>query len=402
MDHFAYRDRTLFCEDVPVPELAEQYGTPLYVYSEATLLRHLREVQTAFAEAKPIIAYSVKSNGNLSICRLMAEHGSGFDVTSGGELHRALTAGGTGTKIVYAGVGNDETSGIDYYNCLNDQADDCEEYSEGLIRTRAGNRKLDPETSKSWTAGFVWSPLDGLDLSLDWFDIDMRNQVQDMSVDSILRDEASCRLGDLDINSPTCVDALARITRSSNGSLYGIYVNPINVARETTSGADLSARYRFDTSVGRFTLSANHTWVKRHDFQQYKGDRVEDEFEVNSGFDIPRTKTSASVTWEKDAWSATLHGERLGRLPNGWSYDQVWEDGDPGPTIAPTYRFNASAQYTFGDHARLSLAVTNLFNKMPPHDPTYTAYPYYDISWFDAVGRTVYVQYTHKFGGSPL
>jgi len=108
MDHFAYRDRTLFCEDVPVPELAEQYGTPLYVYSEATLLRHLAEVQTAFAEANPIIAYSVKSNGNLSICRLMAEHGSGFDVTSGGELHRALKAGGTGTKIVYAGVGKSD------------------------------------------------------------------------------------------------------------------------------------------------------------------------------------------------------------------------------------------------------------------------------------------------------
>src|SRR6185436_407708 len=108
MDHFAYRDRTLFCEDVPVPELAAQYGTPVYVYSQATLLRHLTEVQKAFAPANPIIAYSVKSNGNLSICRLMAEHGSGFDVTSGGELHRALKAGGTGTKIVYAGVGKSD------------------------------------------------------------------------------------------------------------------------------------------------------------------------------------------------------------------------------------------------------------------------------------------------------
>ena len=85
MDHFAYRDRTLFCEDVPVPELAATYGTPLYVYSRATLLHHLREIQTAFAPANPIICYSVKTNGNLSLCQLMAEHGSGFDVTSGGE-----------------------------------------------------------------------------------------------------------------------------------------------------------------------------------------------------------------------------------------------------------------------------------------------------------------------------
>src|SRR5947209_5113142 len=105
MDHFAYRDRTLFCEDVPVPELASEYGTPLYVYSQATLLRHLTEVQKAFAPANPVIAYSVKSNGNLGICKLMAEHGSGFDVTSAGELYRALAAGSKGAKIVFAGVG---------------------------------------------------------------------------------------------------------------------------------------------------------------------------------------------------------------------------------------------------------------------------------------------------------
>lgn len=105
MDHFAYRDRVLHCEDVPVTALAEQYGTPLYVYSQATLVHHLTQLQRAFAPANPLICYSVKTNGNLAICRLMAEHGAGFDVTSGGELYRALKAGGTGSKIVYAGVG---------------------------------------------------------------------------------------------------------------------------------------------------------------------------------------------------------------------------------------------------------------------------------------------------------
>src|SRR5438477_11057521 len=108
MDHFAYRDRTLFCEDVPVPELAERYGTPLYIYSQATLLHHLKQVQTAFAEAKPIICYSVKANGNLSLCRLMGQHGAGFDVTSQGEFQRALKAGPSGSKIVFAGVGKSD------------------------------------------------------------------------------------------------------------------------------------------------------------------------------------------------------------------------------------------------------------------------------------------------------
>jgi diaminopimelate decarboxylase len=105
MDHFSYRDRTLHCEDVPVSELAEQYGTPLYVYSEATLVHHLKQIQTAFAVANPIICYSVKANGNLSICRLMGQHGAGYDVTSGGEFFRALKAGPPGSKIVFASVG---------------------------------------------------------------------------------------------------------------------------------------------------------------------------------------------------------------------------------------------------------------------------------------------------------
>lgn len=105
MDHFSYRDRVLHCEDAAIPELARLYGTPLYVYSTATLLHHLRQIQTAFAPARPVICYSLKTNGNIHMGRLMADHGSGFDVTSGGELFRALASGGTGDKIVFAGVG---------------------------------------------------------------------------------------------------------------------------------------------------------------------------------------------------------------------------------------------------------------------------------------------------------
>src|SRR5205807_3986598 len=100
MDHFHYKNRLLHCEEIPVRALAEKYGTPLYVYSKATLLHHLGQIQKAFAAAQPLICYSIKTNGNLAICRLMAEHGAGFDVTSGGELYRALKAGGSGDKIV--------------------------------------------------------------------------------------------------------------------------------------------------------------------------------------------------------------------------------------------------------------------------------------------------------------
>jgi len=105
MDHFRYKDRILFCEDVPVRTLAETYGTPLFVYSKATLLHHLKQIQTAFAETSPLICYSIKTNGNLAIARLMVENGAGCDVTSGGELYRALKAGCPADRIVFAGVG---------------------------------------------------------------------------------------------------------------------------------------------------------------------------------------------------------------------------------------------------------------------------------------------------------
>jgi diaminopimelate decarboxylase len=108
MDHFTYKNRVLYCEDVPVPALAEKYGTPLYVYSTATLLHHLHELQRAFGPADPLLCSSIKTNANLHIARLMGEHGAGFDVTSYGELFRALKAGGTGPKIVFAGAGKTE------------------------------------------------------------------------------------------------------------------------------------------------------------------------------------------------------------------------------------------------------------------------------------------------------
>jgi diaminopimelate decarboxylase len=108
MDHFHYQGRILHCEEIPVPKLAETYGTPLYVYSRKTLLCHLDELKKAFAALEPLICYSIKTNANLHIARLMGEHGTGFDVTSAGELYRAVKAGGVGPRIVFAGVGKTE------------------------------------------------------------------------------------------------------------------------------------------------------------------------------------------------------------------------------------------------------------------------------------------------------
>lgn len=105
MSQFQYRDGELFCEDVSVTKLAEEHGTPLWIYSKAFLLGQLKQIQTAFAEVEPVICYSVKANSTLGILKVMHEAGSSFDVVSGGELYRVKAAGADTSKVVFAGVG---------------------------------------------------------------------------------------------------------------------------------------------------------------------------------------------------------------------------------------------------------------------------------------------------------
>ena len=105
MDHFNYKDDSLFCEDVAISTLAETYGTPLYVYSRATLERHWHAFDAALAGRDHLVCYAVKANSNLAVLNVLARLGSGFDIVSGGELQRVLRAGGDPDKIIFSGVG---------------------------------------------------------------------------------------------------------------------------------------------------------------------------------------------------------------------------------------------------------------------------------------------------------
>ena len=105
MDHFNYKDGDLLCEDVSIATLAEQYGTPLYVYSRATLERHWHAFDRALAEHDHLVCYAVKANSNLAVLNLLARLGSGFDIVSGGELSRVLQAGGDPAKVIFSGLG---------------------------------------------------------------------------------------------------------------------------------------------------------------------------------------------------------------------------------------------------------------------------------------------------------
>ncbi len=158
MHLFKYQENELFAEDVPVSELVAEYGTPLYIYSYSTLLRHLRAYTDAFKDYPHIICFALKANPNSAILRLFARHGGGADIVSGGELYKALKAGIPPQKIVYAGVGKTEEeikfalkSRILMFNV--ESEDELEEINRiaGIMKRKAPialriNPDIDPET----------------------------------------------------------------------------------------------------------------------------------------------------------------------------------------------------------------------------------------------------------------
>ncbi|MEO0226373.1 MAG: diaminopimelate decarboxylase, partial [candidate division WOR-3 bacterium] len=113
MNFFNYRDGSLFCEDIPLEQIGERFGTPCYVYSYQTLARHYHRLVKAWRPVEFILTYAVKANSNIAILRTFKKFGAWADVVSGGEIYRALRAGFSPDRIIFGGVGKTEKE-IDY------------------------------------------------------------------------------------------------------------------------------------------------------------------------------------------------------------------------------------------------------------------------------------------------
>jgi len=165
VDHFCYIGGLLHCETVPVPDLADRFGTPAFIYSARTFTDRYDELAAAFAELDPIICYSVKSCQNLHICRLLRERGASFDVVSGGELSRVLEIGADPSRVVFAGAGKTDAeirhgieAGIGWFNVESQQelenltrsAQDLGKRVRAALRV---NPDVDPETHAYTTTG---------------------------------------------------------------------------------------------------------------------------------------------------------------------------------------------------------------------------------------------------------
>jgi diaminopimelate decarboxylase len=165
MHHFQYKDNELYAEGIAVREIAETVGTPVYIYSHATLERHYRAMDEAFAAVPHTICYSMKANSNLAVLKTFFSLGGGVDIVSGGELYRALVAGVDPVKVVYSGVGkkDDEieyalNTGILLFNVESEEELERIDQVAGRLGKKAGiairvNPDVDPETHPYITTG---------------------------------------------------------------------------------------------------------------------------------------------------------------------------------------------------------------------------------------------------------
>ncbi len=158
MNHFQYQGNDLYCEEIAVKDIAAQVGTPFYLYSHATLKRHMEAFSSAFASIPHIVCYSIKANSNLAVLKTFVSLGAGFDMVSGGELFRAQQVGCDPQKIVYSGVGKTEleieaalNAGILMFNVESPQELETIDRVAGRLGKKAGiairvNPDVDPQT----------------------------------------------------------------------------------------------------------------------------------------------------------------------------------------------------------------------------------------------------------------
>lgn len=217
MHYFQYRGSELHAEDVPITRIVEQVGTPVYLYSLATLRRHYRVFDEAFARIKHLVCFSIKANSNLAVLRAFVREGSGFDVVSGGELFRAVKAGADPRKIVFSGVGKsrDEIAyalqqHILMFNVESSQELDAINAVAGSLGKKAPvslrvNPDVDPKTHPYISTGMKKSKF-GIDIKRSLEEYERARALPHLNVIGV-----DCHIGSQLTSTSPFVDALARV-----------------------------------------------------------------------------------------------------------------------------------------------------------------------------------------------
>jgi iron complex outermembrane recepter protein len=288
----------------------------------------------------------------------------------------------------------------DYYQCAKAgftgaNIANCPFASAQVSTTTEGNVNLKPITAKDADAGIVWSPLERTSLSVDFIHWKILNEIEAQPSDQLLREESACRLGQLDVNSPTCVAALSQVTRDSLGDLTAIFTPKVNVAQETLNVINTELNYVQPAGrFGNFIFEGSYSNIIKHTFTQFAGD-TEINYLENPFFSQDfKTKENLSVTWNLQKFGATVYVERYGETPNYLAEQTTAGYDSPGAGRVGTWTLaNLSARYEVLPGLVVSANVVNLFDKAPPIDHSVTGnqnQPYSTLN-YNPYGRSYFV-----------
>ncbi|MBS0580224.1 MAG: TonB-dependent receptor [Proteobacteria bacterium] len=298
------------------------------------------------------------------------------------------------------------SSSNDYYYCYthgynSSNIAGCAQAGISVAGSTQGNPGLKPINATVWDGGLVWSPLERSSFSIDYMHWHITNEVQTLSDDQLLRTEAACRLGQIDINSPTCVQALADVTRDpTTGFITSIFTPKENLAEENLSVLVFQGNYLWNIgSFGTMGAQLSYTHTLNHSIINFPGDPTIDLL-TNPFYSTEfRDKGNASLTWNYDKFTTTLYGEYYGTSPNNQAtLDNSLTTPNAGK-LHPWWIANASVSYELLKGLTVTANVNNLFNKMPPMDPTYKGIDNqpYNFENYNPYGTSYFIGAYYKF-----
>jgi iron complex outermembrane recepter protein len=308
----------------------------------------------------------------------------------------------------YQGLSGFYTGATDYYQCAlhgytGSNLANCPYPAGGSVFGQtSGSTKLQPINADVWNAGIVWAPVERMSLDVDYLHWRINDEVTIQSSDQLLRTEASCRLGQLDINSPTCVAALSQVTRNGSLQLESIFIPKVNVSQESLDALTLTGNYLWRTAAfGAFRFELAWTDMLKHQYQQYAGDPFIDLIRNPYYSTDFKSRVNGSVTWDKDDLSTTMSFIRNGRIPNYLATLYPAGYATPGAgTLSPYTQINMNFRYTISQRLQASATIVNLFNAMPPTDNSYnglTNQPY-NIFNYNPYGRSFRIELKYLGG----
>ena len=268
-------------------------------------------------------------------------------------------------------------------------------YQESVFSYTEGNTRLNPITAQVWDIGAIFTPVQNLQISADYIHWQIHNEIQAQNEAVLLENESACRLGQLDINSPTCVAALAQVVRNPDGTINYVLDPKQNVSQESLGSVVLDLNYLVSAGrIGEFRFGGAYTDMITHAEQQFAGDPVINLLDSPFYSQEFKTKENVSVTWTLQQVSSTLYVERYGRTPNYLATLEPVGYATKGAATLPSWTLcNFSASYQPISSLTVTLALNNVFNKMPPMDTSYpgsNGQPYNEFN-YNVYGRQFYL-----------